>query len=180
MRNEKERGIARIISAIAVLTACALPAAAWGIDIGAPAGWRRAGPAELALAWRGTDPLRYTVVLGDFDGNGSDDEAQLLVSDRLNRSGLFVFLRQADGTHRRHALGSDFHRSLTPAMGIRKLPPGVYTTACGKGYFDCGPKRSKEISARHTVIEFFKFESSSAYYYWDRSKKKFAEAWIVD
>jgi len=180
MHNDRERGIASIASAIAALVACALPPATCAVEISTPAGWRRPGPAELAHAWRDTDPSRYAVVVGDFDGNGVEDEARLLLSECLNRLGLFIFLRQVNGSYRTHRLGTGVDPSLISAMGIRKLPADPYTTACGKGYFDCDVKPSREIAVPYSAIEYFKFESYSIYYYWHPKEKKFSRAWISD
>lgn len=180
MRNDGKDCIPNAWLRFAALAISALPLASWAIDIRPPAGWRSPESADLTDTWRAGDPLRYAVALGDFDGNGVEDEARLLISERSNRSGLFIFLRQVNGSYRIHRLDRGADRSLIPAMGIRKLPAGSYPTAFGKGYFDCGAKQSKEIALPHSAIEYFKFESYSIYYYWHPRKKKFSRAWISD
>lgn len=180
MRNDGNNASPNAWCRIAMLAISVLPLASWAIDIRPPAGWRSPEPADLTGTWRAGDPLRHAVVIGDFDGNGVEDEARLLISERSNRSGLFIFLRQVNGSYRTHRLDRAEDRSLISAMGVRKLPAGSYTTACGKGYFDCGAKQGKEIAVLHSAIEYFNFESYSIYYHWHPRKKKFLREWISD
>src|SRR4030081_3006757 len=57
-----------------------------------PAGWRKPTPTEAIGSWRKKSSSRFLVVRGDFDGDGRDDIAELLVSDSGKSFGLFVWL----------------------------------------------------------------------------------------
>jgi len=59
-----------------------------------PEGWRPPTQKELAndLWWRKEDPQLYLVLKADFDGDGKEDVASLLINDKKNKIGLFVAL----------------------------------------------------------------------------------------
>jgi hypothetical protein len=65
-------------------------------------------------------------------------------------------------------------------MGIAKVSPGKYKTACGKGYWECKTGELPEIAIRHDSINYFKTESASSYIYWSERTKTFKRAWITD
>jgi hypothetical protein len=46
-----------------------------------PFAWRAPARADLEGPWRSADPTGFTVVHGDFDGDGRPDEARLVVAD---------------------------------------------------------------------------------------------------
>jgi hypothetical protein len=82
-----------------------------------PAGWRKPTPSEAIGAWRKKSPTRFLVVRGDFDGDGSDDAAELLVSDSGKSFGLFVWLssqRRRQSIHGANALPGDLGIDLSP------------------------------------------------------------------
>jgi hypothetical protein len=54
-------------------------------------GWRVPRQSELAdnLGWRKEDPNLYLGAKADFDGDGKEDQARLLINDKENKMGLF-------------------------------------------------------------------------------------------
>ena len=60
-------------------------------NLALPSGWRAPLNLELNDDWRNIDPDKYSVIKGDFNGDGVEDEARLLLSTQRHDVGLFVF-----------------------------------------------------------------------------------------
>jgi len=56
---------------------------------------------ELAESWRQQSPTRFAVARGDFDGDGKQDEARLMLSRDGKRLALIVTLSGAASPRRR-------------------------------------------------------------------------------
>ena len=99
---------------------------------------------------------------GDFDGDGVQDRALLLIDQHHRKMGFFVCLTTATGC--------DWHRlevmdiAFLDVMGIAKVKPGEYETACGKGYRECGKNEPEKLKTRRDAVEFFKEDSASSVY----------------
>jgi len=146
-----------------------------------PEGWRAPTNDELKAAWRFDSKDRYTIVNGDFNADGIQDQARLLVREDEKGFGLFAFVSQPDGTTKALLLDETNEKSLLSYIGIKKAAPGKYTTACGKGY---GPKCKKDepsqIEIKTEAIDFFISESANAIIYWDSERKDFRKVWVSD
>ncbi len=144
-------------------------------------GWRAPTQSELVenLGWRKEDPNLYITAEADFDGDGKDDEARLLINDKENKMGLFVTLssRKREGPLLLETI--DGKRTIK-VMGIEVAKPGTYKTACGKGYWACKKDESSELRLTTPAIDFFTFESASSYFIWDTKTKKFKRIWMSD
>jgi len=68
------------------------------------------------------------------------------------------------------ATGCDWHRlevmdiAFLDVMGIAKVKPGEYETACGKGYWECGKNEPEKLKTGRDAVEFFKEDSASSVY----------------
>jgi len=98
--------------------------------------------------------------------------------------GLFVFLSQSNGIFKSYRLDEDnnnTHTRLT-GMGIDKVSPGRYETACGKGYGRpcCETNEAPEIHIDNEAINYFVYESANSYFYWDVTTQAFKQVWISD
>ena len=88
--------------------------------------------------------------------------ALLPVNQHTQKLGFFICLTTATGC--------DWHRlevmdiAFLDVMGIGKVKPGQYETACGKGYWDCRKDEPKILSTKRDAVEFFKDESASSVY----------------
>jgi hypothetical protein len=140
-----------------------------------PTGWTKPAAKLTRQDFRRTDPNHFLVATGDFNGDGVQDKALLLVNQRTQKLGFFVCLTTETGC--------DWHRLETmdigflDVMGIAKVKPGQYETACGKGYWECGKGEPEKLSTKRDAVEFFKDESaSSVYVYNPRSHKFFSVA----
>jgi len=145
-----------------------------------PAGWRHASTREASSEWRGRDRCRHLVVRADFNGDGLNDQAELLLSESGPEFNLFAFVAQRDGTYREYRLGDALPLDYFEVMGIRVVRPGSYRTACGKGYAACEAGEPKVLRLRTWAIDFFKEESANSFFYWERRAASFKRVWISD
>ena len=145
-----------------------------------PHGWRTPTSAETKDEWRNEDADRYLIVRADFNGDGVMDQARLLLRDPGTGLGLFAFVSQKDGTFKTYLLDEKENAAYIEVMGIKTVPPGLYKTACGKGYFDCSEGETPEILLRHPAIDYFKEGSANSYFYWDEATETFKIVGIGD
>jgi hypothetical protein len=136
-----------------------------------PSGWSKPAPRLTRQAFRRKDTNHFLIVTGDFNGDGLQDKALLLVNQRTRKLGLFVCLTTTTGC--------DWHRlevmdvAFLDVMGIAKVKPGDYETACGKGYWECDKDELETLSTKREAVEFFKDESASSVYVYNPKKRKF-------
>jgi hypothetical protein len=149
-------------------------------DIQLPSGWRMPTSSELESGWRNRDPTKYAIVKGDFNGDGIDDQAMLLVSTRQQGFALFAFLSQERQKFKTYKLDSNRDLSFLQVTGITKVSPGTYRSACGKGYWACKAGEPSEVSIKYESIEYFREESAASYIHWDQGRKQFRRIWISD
>lgn len=146
-----------------------------------PYGWRIPTDADISEdIWRKKDPYKYLIAKGDFNGDGIIDVARLLIRVDGWGVGLFAFVSQEDHTVKPYALGESNGADSIHRLGIRKVPPGTYKTACGKGYWECGQDEVPEISIVHDAIDCFVYESANEYFFWDTQARAFKEIVISD
>ncbi len=143
-----------------------------------PAGWTKP-PANLTgQQFREKDSNHFLVVKGDFDGDGVQDKALLLVDQHNHKMGFFVCLTTATGC--------DWHRlevmdiAFLDVMGIARVKPGEYETACGKGYWECGKDEPEKLKTKRDAVEFFKDESASSVYVYNPITRKFGSVATSD
>lgn len=136
-----------------------------------PTGWTKPGPKLTHQDFRRTDANHFLVATGDFNGDGVQDKAFLLVNQRTQKLGFFVCLTTETGCdwHRLEVLDIAF----LDVMGIAKVKPGQYETACGKGYWECGKDEPEKLSTKRDAVEFFKDESASSVYVYNPRTHKF-------
>lgn len=117
---------------------------------------------------------------GDFNGDGIIDEAKLLVRKDGSGFGVFAFIYQKDHSFKIYQLDEMKDVKLIQAMGIKKVSPGTYKTACGKGYWDCQKDEVPEITIKNEIIDYFKTESANSFFYLDIKTNVFKRIWISD
>lgn len=144
-----------------------------------PVGWREVRQSEFSESWRSANENRYFKVEGDFNGDGKLDVAKMLISGSGRKFGLFVFVAQEDGHYRQVLLDSGDYKELN-RLGIGKVSPGSYKTACGKGYWRCGKSEPSELKAGNIAIDFFIAESANSYFVWSESRNGFMRIWMSD
>lgn len=144
-----------------------------------PTGWRRPTLAEVPESWRNKSVSRFLVVRADFDGDGREDTAELLVTNDRKRFGMWV--KGSLATHGDWKLLESGDASLA-RIGIAKVPAGKYETACGKGYgeYACEHGEPNVLRLSRPAIDLFYRESADTYFYWDASRKQFVSVQMSD
>ena len=145
-----------------------------------PPGWRTPTSEELNDSWRLRDTNKFALVNTDLNGDGEIDKTMLLLSEHGNGFGLFVLLSAKDRKTEIHRLTVIKDPSNFEVMGITDVKPGKYVTVCGKGYRKCKRGEMAELVIVNHAIAFFKEESASSYFYWDKRANTFRRAWIED
>jgi len=114
---------------------------------------------------------RFLAATGDFNGDGMQDKALILLNKGTSKLGLFICLTTAKGCdwHRLAEMDSAF----LDVMGIGTVKSGKYETACGKGYWQCGKDEPETLVTKRDAIEFFKDESASSVYVYNPRKHAF-------
>lgn len=174
--------ISRVFAICSMLAGIALmsQSSALARDRQLPLGWRVPTELELNYDWRRQDVEKYSRVSGDFNGDGLADEALQLISSKGRGLGLFVYLSQNKKPFKLYRINLSKDAALLEEIGIAKVLPGKYDTACGKGYWTCKTGEAAEISIKRDSISFFKTESASSIFYWDGRAGKFQRIWISD
>jgi hypothetical protein len=162
--------------ALTVLLVFILPSATYAVS-----DWRNPTADDLGkdATWRDEDTDRYLVVKADFDGDGKEDFARLLASDKSDKIGLFVTVSSIKKAGPL-LLKSIKDKRTIETFGIALVKPGTYTTACGKGYWDCKKGEREELRLEKPGIDFFQYESANSYFVWNAGRKKFDRIWISD
>lgn len=119
------------------------------------------------------------MVKADFDGDGKQDVARLLINDRENKMGLFVKLSSRPDDKELKLEEFD-DKSWIEIMGISVVKPGKYKTACGKGYFECKKGEPEILRLKNPAMDFFKFGSANFYFLGDAKAESFQRIWISD
>lgn len=127
------------------------------------------------MDWRRESPEDAAVARGDFDGDGKEDEARLLVSSDGKNYGLFVFLASGPTVQL-----DSMEVGWLEVMGIETLPPGKHPTVCGKGYRDCQTGEPPILDLRLPGIDYFKSESANSAFYWSLPERRFLRSWLSD
>jgi hypothetical protein len=142
--------------------------------------WRVPTMADLGddSEWRKEKAESYLTARADFNGDGVEDMARLLINDKENKIGLFLTLEsRKDSPH--ILLESINDRKVIKNVGIRVAPPDRYKTACGKGYRTCKTDEPLEIQINYPAIDLFQYESSNSFFVWD-GKDNFRRIWMSD
>jgi hypothetical protein len=137
-------------------------------------GWRSPSQSDLGddSEWRKESKDLYLLAKADFDGDGKEDEACLMINDKENKLGLFVFLSR-HGKTSPLLLDAMSDKKWVEVMGVAVAKPGAYKTACGKGYWACEKDEPPVLKLERPAIDFFKAESANSFFVWDGMKKEF-------
>lgn len=162
-----------IIAELIVSTSC------FSADITLPEGWRIPSIIETQDEWRSKDTNRYLWIKSDFNGDGFIDQARLLIRTRDSALGLFVFVSGKGDSYKTYLIDVIKDVVYIKIMGITVAMPGKYTTACGKGAYECIDD-PPEIYLENAAIDYFKFDSANMYIYWDKATKNFKRVGIND
>ncbi len=123
--------------------------------------------------WKAFEPYlpKPYVVRADFDGNGVEDEAWLVINESGSGWKL-IALMNGDKTAITLVAAEDGNPQY---FGIEEVPPGEYRTACGKGHWECAADEPSVLNLKNPGFRFFKFESASTLWFWDESSGRLRE-----
>jgi len=143
--------------------------------------WRSPTQSELAgsMSWRKGDPDLYVAAKADFDGDGKEDVARLLINDTENKLGLFVTRSSEKGAAPLLLEAVDNTQAIE-VMGIKVAKPGTYKTACGKGYWVCETGEPAVLRLKNPAIDLFSFEKANSYAVWDKKTRRFKTIHMSD
>jgi hypothetical protein len=153
--------------------------------IALPEGWRYPTAEEWSdEPGRKDSPTKYSKAVADFNGDGINDEAYLLKSTKFSGEGLLVYLSDKQKGFRWVVLdtidwGKEYPK-VSLSMGVNVAKPGLYKTACGKGYFECAKGEPEVLKLKRPAIDYFKFESANSFFYWGDKANSFKRIWISD
>jgi hypothetical protein len=119
-------------------------------------------------------------IIADLNGDGTKDITRILINNKQDKWGVFVFLSNGKEGFRTIKLSESSMKMAHLNMGISILKPGVHKTACGKGYYECGPNETPTITLKNPGIDYYVFESASAVFHWSEKEKKFVQTWLSD
>lgn len=172
-----------------------------GNSIGAPVlpeGWILPNHSTFEGAWRKSNPTRYLKAGADLDCDGMEDSVFILQPVKGPGMGLFAFLGNGNGSYKARLLfdsrkdGADLKGRTEKEInkiqlwyrllfGIKIVKSGLYPTACGRGYMECGKGEKRKVEMACGGIDFFPFEEGgNINFYWDRDRKKFLSAVMGD
>ena len=78
-------------------------------------------------------------------------------------------------------LFTEMQKMYVIRYGIKVVSPGIYTTACGKGFWECRENEPEEIEIKYPGIEFFEYDAGfREFYYWDIEKMQFVSEQVGD
>jgi hypothetical protein len=165
----------RLFISLPLIFVAAFSMAQVGTQPTLPAGWRKPTPVEATGAWRKKSPARFLLVRGDFDGDGREDVAELLVSDSGKSFALFVWL----SSQRRW---QSIHGADAPLgdLGISLVLPKTFDTLCASDPSACDPGAPATVDLKNKAIKFVAWGEASSIFYWEPSAQAFRNVPMSD
>jgi hypothetical protein len=116
---------------------------------------------ETNQQFRAKSPDRYLISHGDFNGDGQQDRAAIVVRHSGAEAAVLIYL--AGRTH--GPLVLDTLRSATISqLGIQTVKPGTYQPACARGGgVNCDP--GTRVTIPNDGVSIFTFEGPATYYW---------------
>ena len=143
--------------------------------------WHVPAAADLGdgSPWRKENTELYLTAKADFDGDGDNDTASLLINEKENKVGLFVTLTSHKNSPPMLLESLDDKQTIKD-IGIRVASPDNYKTACGKGYRACNNDEPSAIQINYPAIDLFQYEGANSFFIWDGKENTFRRIWISD
>ena len=163
-------------ASLALLAALMFPAASFSqtkADI-----WQRALPTDVSgsdnWALRKADKALNLSAVGDFDGDGGQDEAYLAKNESADEYAVFVKMAKAGAEPMRLETGklSDLH-----TIGLTAVKPGRYTDWCSRKTPMPGTCAAS-VEVPNAAFSVFKYESAAQILYYKNGK--WLTVWISD
>ena len=177
---------------IVVLLLFLQPLAAWSQQL--PDGWRLPTEEELSGEERDNkhnayqSKSRFSKAVGDFNGDGKEDVAYILISEKFNGDGLFIYLSGPEGFHWLNLEMDNWDESYPgknykysrPDMGIGTLPEKIFRSYVAKALVTPTDIVPKEEDYSNPALDYFRFESAGSLFFWRKSESRFVRFWYSD
>ncbi len=140
--------------------------------VNVPAGWRFPRDKDYSEDWaefRGQIPVPFHA-RGDFDGDGTEDDAWILLRDNGKGWGLFVFLSSVGRPIR---IKTEVEDAPAQWYALIAVAPSGKGTVCDQGVSKCDKGERRYPSLKNGGFEFLFLGKGSVLYYWDPLKKQF-------
>lgn len=162
-----------------------------------PEGWVLPNHHSFDGAWRKPSPTRYLKMGSDLNCDGFEDSVFILQPVKGPGMGVFAYLQDDNGSYRALKLFDSrkagdmkgrtdrdikreqlWYRSM---FGVRAAERGMYPTACGKGYMECGKGERRKVELACGGVDFFPSEAGgNMYFFWVPGTRKFQSAVMGD
>ncbi len=145
-------------------------------------GWRLPKKAEITGNWQANASSGHPAhqAQADFNGDGIQDFAYIAFSNDGQKWALFANMSSTSGQFEIFKL-DECRKDISPQdMGVGVAKPGKYKTVCGKGYWNCELGEPAELVLGLPAIDYFRFESSNSFFWWDKRSRKFVRTWMSD
>ena len=141
-----------------------------------PSEWRMPNEIELGDDWR-EGIYKNAVVVGDFNGDGLNDGAYLVVSSDGLLEGLLAFIKLESEVRWFELSKSKFSGKVF--MGLDKYLPGKYKVIC-ETHTECEENLKKEIPIKSDSFSFYRPGSASSIFVWNEESAAFDRIWESD
>jgi len=131
---------------------------------------------ELSDEWR-SGKYKNAQAIGDFNGDGLIEGAFLAVSRDGKYEGLLAFV-YLGGKEQWFVLSKN-NLSGSVFMGLDLYKPGKYKVLC-ETEIECNKAYKKEIEIKNDSFVFYRPESASSIFVWDKTKNQFDRIWESD
>ena len=146
--------------------------------------WRFPDESDVRYDWKiyRQEGSKFYTVSEDFNGDGEQDEAWILIKKDNSEWGLFAFLNADSSEQEIIELDRTKMTDFNPqGMGLDLTPPGNHITLCGKGYrWACKGDARKFVNTKYPAIGYFMFESAVSFFFWNEDIARFERIWISD
>lgn len=112
---------------------------------------------------------------GDFNGDGKEDFAYILVANADGARALYAFLSVGEGYEARRLAGG-----FGAYMGLATRGPGTYATAAARGIGLDSPDDALAFEAAYQAVDFFQSEGGASCFVWNAGTQSFDRYWTSD
>jgi hypothetical protein len=141
----------------------------------APSGWRFPTEKDVHSDWKDFGAPNHFEA--DFNADGLEDHAWILLGKTPTEWAVFVFLAQTDAKPRILKLVENRGELPAQRFAISLAPPSKqkWKSACGKGYWECKPGEPAEFQITLPSIQACHIESACTIYMWSKKTNSFQE-----
>lgn len=143
-------------------------------------GWREADVEDEINGWAEYDSKPYSVV-ADFDNDGVEDIAKILLPKVLNKGVKIVAVVSNQNNPKQVVLEESIE--FTPqeyTISLAEPSETVWESACGKGYYDCKEGEIARFKIRNPSIYMNYSESYATIFMWSHKNQEFINIPLTD